>query len=64
MFANRKVDLLRMNLVLKIDGIILDCVDQTKFFGVFFDKKLNWNADVNYISLKISRGLWCHRSNT
>ena len=57
LFANRKVDMLRMSLVLKIDGIILDCVDQTKFLGVFIDKKLNWNAHVNYISPKISRGL-------
>jgi len=41
--------MLELNLELKIDGKILDCVDHTKFLGVIIDKKLNWNAHVNYI---------------
>ena len=57
LFTNKKVDMAEMNLELKIDDIILECVDQTKFLGVYIDKKLNWIAHIDYISPKISRGL-------
>jgi len=57
LFTNRKVNLPELNLELNIYGIVLDCVDHSKFLGVIIDKKLSWSAYINYISLKISRGL-------
>jgi len=39
LFTNRKVNLPELNLELNIDGIVLDCVDQSKFLGVIIDKK-------------------------
>jgi len=40
-----------------MDGSRLQRVSHTKFMGVVVDAKLNWKQHVNYISLKISRGL-------
>jgi len=57
LFTNKKVDLIGLNLDLNIDGIVLDCVDSTKFLGVIVDKKLSWHDHINHISSKISRGL-------
>ena len=57
LFTNRIVDMAALNLKINIDNVFLECVNHTKFLGVFIDKKLSWNEHINYISLKISRGL-------
>ncbi|MFM9988300.1 RNA-directed DNA polymerase [Flavobacterium sp.] len=40
-----------------IDGYSIEQVDNAKFLGVFVDDKLNWKKHIDYIALKISRGL-------
>jgi len=49
-----------LNLELNIDGIVLACMEHSKFLSVIIDNKLSWSKlhkYINYISLKISRGL-------
>ena len=40
-----------------IDGNAIEQVDHAKFLGVVLDAKLNWKKHIEYIALKISRGL-------
>src|ERR1043165_9956826 len=40
-----------------IDGNTIEQVDHAKFLGVVLDAKLNWKKHIEYIALKISRGL-------
>ena len=40
-----------------IDGYAIEQVDTAKFLGVFIDAKLTWKKHIDYIALKISRGL-------
>ena len=42
---------------MSIDGFILEQVEYTKFLGVYIDAKLNWKRHIEYIAMKISRGL-------
>ena len=41
---------------LNIDGKIIMQVDSTKFLGIFIDNQL-WSVHIDYIALKISKGL-------
>ena len=48
-----KVD--TFNLVIKIDDIIIENVEKTKFLVVIINSKLNWNDHIQTISNKISK---------
>ena len=43
------------NFSIKINGTKLEQCDKYKYLGVYFDKNLNWNAHIAYISQKISK---------
>ena len=45
------------NIVIRIEGQIIDHVTQTKFLGVIIDEKLTWRNHVNHISTKIAKGI-------
>lgn len=57
LFGNKYIPPVSALLSLNIDGITLDRVDDTKFLGVYIDKKLTWNKHINCIKLQISKGL-------
>ena len=45
------------NIVIKIEGQIIERVTQTKFLGVIIDEKLTWRNHVNHISTKIAKDI-------
>ena len=45
------------NIVIRIEGQIIECVTQTKFLGLIIDEKLTWRNHVNHISTKIAKGI-------
>ena len=49
---------------LKIDNILIDQVEQTKFLGAILDNKLKWKKHINYIANKISNGIGIFKKNT
>ena len=51
--SSKKVD--KVNI--EIDGHPIGQVDDTKFLGVFIDKKLTWKKHINYIKGKVARGI-------
>ena len=42
---------------LTLDGNCLERVRATKFLGLYIDEKLTWNHHINYVCIKISKGL-------
>jgi Reverse transcriptase (RNA-dependent DNA polymerase) len=40
-----------------LNEICLERVTYTKFLGIYIDDKLNWSEHINYICIKVSRGL-------
>jgi hypothetical protein len=44
-------------LCISIDDHLLEQVTHTKFLGVYVDAKLSWKNHIDYIALKISKGL-------
>ena len=40
-----------------LGGIVIDEVSESKFLGVFLDKRLTWYKHVSYLRLKIPRGI-------
>jgi len=58
LFTYIKVNLPELKLEINIDGIVPYCVEHSKFLGVIINiKKVSFSVHINYISLKISRGL-------
>ena len=57
LFGNKHLPVLCLNLPISIDGNLIEQVYYTKFFGVLVDAKLNWKKHIDYIALKISKGL-------
>lgn len=57
LFGNKHLPEACKQLAVSIDGCLLEQVEHTKFLGVIVDAKLNWKKHVDYIALKISRGL-------
>ena len=54
--ANRKkVD--TGSLAIKINDIVIENVEKTKFVGVIINSKLNWNDHIQTISNKISKNV-------
>ena len=47
----------RPKLEVKINNMLLQEAEQTKFLGVIIDKNLNWFSHISHISGKIARGL-------
>ena len=45
------------NIVIRIEGQIIERVTQTKFLGVIINEKLTWRNHVNHISTKIAKGI-------
>ena len=45
------------NLVIKIDDIIIENIEKTKFVGVIINSKLKWNDHIQTISNKISKNV-------
>ena len=45
------------NIVIRIEGQIIERVTQTKFLGVIIDEKLTWRNHVNHISTKTAKGI-------
>ena len=41
--------------VLKIDNVILECVNDFNFLGLFLDKHMSWNKHIRIISSKVSQ---------
>ena len=54
-FNRHKID--TGNLVIKIDDIIIDNVEKTKFLGVIINSKLNWNDHIQTIRNKINKNM-------
>ena len=46
------------NMDIKIGGIILPVVRQTKFLGVYLDDRLNWNVHIKGLQLKLKSRLY------
>ena len=44
-----------MNLVLKIDDIVIDKVEKTKFFGVIINSSLTWHDHIKFSAIKLVR---------
>jgi hypothetical protein len=57
MFGNKHIPETAKHLSLTIDGYVLEQTDCTKFLGVYIDAKLSWKKHIDYIALKISKGL-------
>ena len=57
LFGNKHLPVMFQNLPISIDGNLIEQVYCTKFLGVFVDAKLNWKKHIDYIALKISKGL-------
>ena len=45
------------NIVIRIEGQIIERVTQTMFLGVIIDEKLAWRNHVNHISTQIAKGI-------
>ena len=45
------------NIKIKINGEVLNEVDDAKYLGVYMDNKLNWNVHTNHIKLRLSKGI-------
>ena len=57
LFGHKKIPLRDCRLLVVIDGHVLEKVERTKFLGIIIDAKLTWSDHVNYISLKILKGI-------
>ena len=57
LFGNKRQSTVDNPLRIIIDGNALEQVGHSKFLGVIIDSKLNWKHHINYISLKVSKGL-------
>jgi len=57
MFGHKTVPPCDSELELLIDGDKLVRAEQAKFLGVIIDSKLTWSSHVQYISLKIMKGI-------
>ena len=57
LFGNKQIPDLVNKFSVSIDGYLLEQVQHTKFLGVFIDAKLNWKTHIEYIAMKISKGL-------
>ena len=53
-FGNKKIDKY-MNICVRINGLSIDRVYNTKFLGVMIDDKLNWKEHITMIQSKISK---------
>ena len=53
-FGNKKIDKY-MNICVRINGLSIDRVYNTKFLGVMIDDKLNWKEHITMIRTKISK---------
>ena len=42
---------------LKVDSIIVEQVDQTKFLGVYIDSRLSWSSHISHVASKISKNI-------
>ena len=45
------------NIKIKINGEVLNEVNDAKYLGVYMDNKLNWNVHTNHIKLRLSKGI-------
>jgi hypothetical protein len=57
LFGNKHLPNVYKTLCISIDGYKLEQVAHTKFLGVYVDEKLTWKKHIDYIAMKISRGL-------
>ena len=57
LFGNKHIPDTVDKFSVSIDGYLLEQVEHTKFLGIFVDAKLNWKKHIEYIAMKISKGL-------
>ena len=57
LFGSKKIPDTVDKFSVSIDGLLLEQVEYTKFLGIYIDAKLNWKKHIEYIAMKISRGL-------
>src|SRR5271163_5117453 len=57
LFGNKRIPDTVEKFSVSIDGYLLEQVEHTKFLRIFVDAKLNWKKHIEYIAMKISKGL-------
>ena len=46
-----------MTIDIKIDGVALDIVKETKFLGIIIDEQLKWKPHISHVCSKVSKGI-------
>ena len=57
LFGNKKLYKSHLNLTVKLNDVVLERVQNTKFLGVFIDEHLTWKCHISYVSGKVSRSI-------
>lgn len=57
LFGNRETDTKKLSVFIDIDGVKIDQVDVTKFFGIYFDEKLSLKCHISQIASKIVKNV-------
>jgi len=57
LFGHKTVPLCDTELRVVLDNYTLDEVQRTKFLGIIIDSKLTWSSQVQYVSIKIMKGI-------
>ena len=56
-FRNKNSPTINMNLVLKIDDLVIDKVDKTKFLSVIINSSLIWHDHIKILCNKVNKSI-------
>lgn len=54
MFGNGRNDL---QIEIKMNGVVIEKVNEIKFLGIIIDNKVNWKPHISYVRSKVSRSI-------
>ena len=57
LFSTRKKSIKNVDITIKINGVPIERVRNTKFLGVIVDEKLSWSNHIDYVASKIAKNI-------